>query len=83
MVSSSKNCGDNNVQKINKLIRKNRRITQHEIAYLVSILKEKVNRIIKNELQFWKILHEIGSEDAHRRNKEETWHVQRNFEMLS
>ncbi len=43
---------DNNVQRIDKLIREHGRIMQHETASLVCIPKERVNHIIKNELKF-------------------------------
>ncbi len=43
---------DENVQRIDKLICENQKITQHEIACLVGILKERTNHIIKNEVKF-------------------------------
>lgn len=46
---------DGNVQKIDDLIHENRRITQHKIARIVGISKERVNHIISNELKYRKI----------------------------
>ena len=46
---------DGNVQKIDDLIHENRRITQHKIARIVGISKERVNHIISNELEYRKI----------------------------
>ncbi len=67
---------DENVQRIDKLIRENRRITQHKIAEHAGISKKKKKK--KSELhdqertQASKNLNVTGSEDAHRRNKEKS-----------
>lgn len=46
---------DANIEKVDALIRTNRRITQDEIAACLDISHERVNHIIKNELKFRKI----------------------------